>query len=116
MSALFASSMRTLWHVWRVLRWPIAIAGLFSTIAVEAVLVLVLAFPLDPAELRAAGTPLVVTDRNGVVLATVPAPGGRPDADHWVPLAEIPSVAVAALIESEDREFWDHGGVDFRAV
>jgi len=100
----------------RVTPSPVAIAGLCSTIVVELVVVLVVAWPLDPAELRAAGTPLVVTDRNGVVLATVPAPGGRPDADHWVPLAEVPSVAVAALLESEDRGFWDHGGVDFRAI
>ncbi|HUQ04627.1 MAG TPA: transglycosylase domain-containing protein [Kofleriaceae bacterium] len=102
--------------VWQYVRWPFAFAGLLSTIAVELLVVMVVAWPLDAAELRAGGTPLVVTDRNGVVLATVPAPGGRPDADHWVPLAEIPSVAVAALLESEDRAFWDHGGVDFRAV
>ncbi len=101
---------------WRVARWPVAIAGLLATIAVEAVVVMVLAWPLDPAALRAAGAPLVVTDRHGAVLATVPAPGGRPDADHWVPLAEIPSVAVAALLESEDDGFWDHGGVDGRAL
>ncbi len=103
-------------RLWRALRWPLLIASMLAAASVEAVVVVVLAWPLDPGELRQVGAPLVVTDRDGGVVATVPAPGGRPDADHWVPLAEVPSVAVAALIESEDHGFWDHQGVDGRGL
>lgn len=101
---------------WRVVRWPVAIAGLLATVLVELALVVVHAWPVAPAELSADGGPLVITDRHGEVLATLPAPGGRPDRDHWVPLAEIPAVAVSAVIESEDHGFWDHDGVDARAI
>src|SRR5262245_5796608 len=97
---------------WRALRWPLAIAALAVTVLVEIAVVLVLAWPIDPADLSPAGGPLVITDRDGRVLASLPAPGGRTDRDHWVPLAEIPAVAVSAVIESEDAGFWDHRGVE----
>ena len=103
-------------RVWRGLRGPVAAALLLATVLVELAVVLVLAWPIDPAELSPDGGPLVVTDRNGVVLATLPAPGGRPDRDHWVRLTDVPAVAVSALIESEDHGFWDHRGVDGRAL
>jgi penicillin-binding protein 1C len=107
---------RVLARGWRVARWPVALVAMLAAAAVEVVVAIVLLWPLDPAALRTTGAPLVITDRDGGVLATVPAPGGRPDADHWVPLSDVPSVAVTALIESEDHGFWDHGGVDARGV
>lgn len=61
-------------------------------------------------ELAPRGGVLTLVDRRGEVIATVPT--GAPDRDHWVPLAEIPAVAVAAVIASEDHRFWDHRGVD----
>ncbi|MBE7451742.1 MAG: transglycosylase domain-containing protein [Kofleriaceae bacterium] len=131
MGTLFATSSRALgrglgraaaaaWRLgrrlWRLARWPLAVTTGLAAALVWTVVAVVALWPLDPARLRATGAPLVVTDRHGEVLATVPAPGGRPGADAWVPLAEVPSVAVAALIASEDHGFWDHAGVDGRGL
>jgi penicillin-binding protein 1C len=107
---------RGLRAAWRLLRWPLVIGALLCTAAVQALLVAVLGFPIDRAALAADGATLVITDRDGALLARVPAPGGAPDRDHWVALADLPPVAVSAVIESEDRGFWDHRGVDGRAV
>ncbi len=111
-AALFAAMPR----MWRIVRWPLLVFTMLAALAVEALIVVLVVWPLDPAQLRDAGTPLVIVDRHGSVLASVPAPGGRPDVDHWVPLSDVPSVAVAALIESEDHGFWDHRGVDGRGL
>ena len=97
---------------WRMLRWPVVAGALLFAAGVQALVLAVYAFPIDPADLAADGATLVVTDRDGVELARVPAPGGPPARDHWVPLAEIPAVAVSAVLESEDDGFWDHRGVD----
>lgn len=122
-AALFAASSRVIGmagrvvrRVWRVVRWPALVVSGSAAIGLQAIVLVVLLWPLDPAALRATGGPLVVTDRDGRVLATVPAPGGAPGRDHWVALSEVPSVAVAALIESEDHGFWDHRGVDGRGL
>lgn len=131
MGTLFATSSRALgrglgraaaaaWRLgrrlWRLARWPLAVTTGLAAALVWTVVAVVALWPLDPARLRATGASLVVTDRHGEVLATVPAPGGRPGADAWVPLAEVPSVAVAALVASEDHGFWDHAGVDGRGL
>ena len=102
--------------IWRVARVPALVAALSFAVAVEALLIAVFAFPLDPADLATDGATLVITDRDGAVLARVPAPGAPPDRDHWVALADIPAVAVAAVLESEDQGFWDHRGVDGAAI
>ena len=34
----------------------------------------------------------------------------------WVPLADVSPALRHALVLSEDRRFWDHGGVDWRAL
>lgn len=127
-AALFAASSRVagcaftwlgraLRRTWRALRWPLVAATGLGALAIQLLVIVVMAWPLDRAELRAGeGSALIVTDRHGQVLATVPAPGGAPGRDHWVALADIPSVAVAALIESEDHGFWDHRGVDARGL
>ncbi len=113
----FAWLGRALRRVWRVLRWPMVVVTGLGALAVQLLVIVVLVWPLDPAELRAGeGSALVITDRHGQVLATVPAPGGAPGRDHWTRLADVPSVAVAALIESEDHGFWDHRGVDARGL
>lgn len=103
-------------RAWRIARWPIA-AGLgLLLVLVEIAVVLVVAWPIDRRDLAPDGGPLVITDRDGVVLARLPAPGGRPARDAWVPLGELPAVAVSAVIASEDDGFWDHRGVDGRGV
>lgn len=77
----------------------------------------VLATPLDMARLDpSAGGPLILEDRNGVLLRSVPSRDGRPGRQHWVPLSAIASPAVLALVASEDQRFFEHDGVDALAV
>ena len=34
----------------------------------------------------------------------------------WTPLERVPARQIAAVLAIEDRDFWDHGGVDFSAM
>lgn len=58
------------------------------------------------------GGPLVIKDRHGRTLRSVPSRDGRPGRAHWVPLADVHSHAVLTLLASEDKRFYDHDGVD----
>ena len=69
------------------------------------------------AELRAAHRPsdLTLLDRHGEPIQTL-----RVD-DHvrrlpWLPLDEMSPALLRAIVVSEDRRFWAHGGIDWRAV
>ncbi len=57
----------------------------------------------------------VVLDRHGAVLQRV-----RTDATmqrgEWVPLAQVSPALRTALLLSEDKRFYEHAGVDWRAV
>ena len=81
-------------------------------LAIHVAVILVVARPFDPAALTPGGGPLILTDARGDTLATLAA-GGR---HRWVPIGELPAIAVSAVIESEDHGFWDHRGVDGRGV
>ena len=69
------------------------------------------------AEVKAAHRPSDVTlvDRHGEPLQTV-----RIDKSvrrlAWTPLAEMSPALLAAIVLSEDRRFWEHGGVDWQAA
>ena len=107
---------RGLRRAWHLVRAPL-IAGLIAAnVLLEAALVTLWAVPFDPTSLVPRGGPLVIVDRRGQVLATVANPGGQPDRDHWVPLGDLPAVAVSAVIEAEDRGFWNHHGLDARGI
>lgn len=80
-------------RAWRAVRGPVAGLLLAAVVAIEALIVAVVAWPIDRAELVPAG-----------------------DDPAWVRLEEVPSVAVAAVIESEDGGYWDHRGVDLRGL
>jgi|JI10StandDraft_1071094.scaffolds.fasta_scaffold00098_21 membrane peptidoglycan carboxypeptidase len=80
-------------RAWRRLRAPLAALLCAGVIAIEAVIALVLAWPIDRGELMP-----------------------RADDASWVRLDEVPSIASAAVIESEDDGFWDHGGVELRGL
>ena len=60
--------------------------------------------------------PLVITDRNGVVLRRTASQTGRTGRERWVPLDRIRSHAILALIVSEDKRFFEHSGVDLAAI
>ncbi|MBX3604494.1 MAG: penicillin-binding protein 1C [Piscinibacter sp.] len=69
------------------------------------------------AEVRAAHRPsdLTLLDRRGEPIQTL-----RVD-DHvrrlpWVPLEDMSPALLRAIVVSEDRRFWEHGGIDWRAV
>lgn len=55
-----------------------------------------------------------ILDRNGVLLRSTRAEDGT--RGRWVPLAEIDPDLIVAFLAVEDRRFWDHHGVDLRAV
>ena len=66
---------------------------------------------------RAAHAPsdLTLRDRDGVPLHTLRVdPSVR--RGPWVALADVSSALRHALLLSEDRRFWDHGGVDWPAL
>jgi penicillin-binding protein 1C len=106
--------MRYVATAWRYGRWVIVAALLPMVVAIQLAIVLVYAWPYDPAELVATSEPLVLVDVRGEQIATFQAAGA--DRTHWTKLAEIPAIAVSAVIESEDQNFWEHDGVDGRGV
>ena len=69
------------------------------------------------AEVRAAHRPsdIALLDRHGVSIQTL-----RMDASvrrlPWVPLQDISSALLQAIVLSEDRNFWVHSGIDWPAV
>ena len=77
----------------------------------------VLAAPYEPGLFDpAAGGPLLIEDRNGALLRSVPSSDGRPGRQSWVPLSAIASHAVLAVVASEDQRFFEHRGLDPSAV
>src|SRR5688572_7664309 len=92
-----------------------ATAGRYALRAALAVPALVLLYavaliPFTPGveDLRRvkSGTPSIVMSADGVVLAEFK----RSDR-HWLPLDNISSSVVDALIATEDRRFYDHHGI-----
>lgn len=101
-------------RVWRIARWGL-VAGLVPlVIATHAAIVVVMAIPFDRAQLIATSEPLALVDLRGEPIATLAAQGA--DRLHWTRLGDLPAIAVSAVIESEDEQFWRHGGVDGAAI
>ena len=97
-------------RIWRIGRWAL-VAVLLPTVAVlQLTIVLVFAWPFDRADLVAESEPLVLLDVHGDEIAALPAQGV--DRTRWIELGKIPSIAVSAVVESEDTRFWDHDGID----
>jgi penicillin-binding protein 1C len=80
-----------------------------------AALALWIAAPLPP-ELAAQGPIPSVTllDRFGVLLRTTRAPDGT--RGGFIPLGEIDPKVLQAFLAMEDRRFYDHAGVEVRAL
>lgn len=92
-------------------------AGAAATIATGAALLVALwvARPLPPGLAEPGGVPsLVIEDRHGVVLRTTRAEDGS--RGGWVPLAEVSPAVLQAFLAAEDHRFFEHRGVDLRAV
>ena len=69
--------------------------------------------PLPPALFAPPRQQVCLTDRHGVPLRTIPAAGDaflRPAA-----YGEIPQALIHATLAAEDKRFWRHPGVDWRA-
>lgn len=62
------------------------------------------------------GGPLVIVDRSGLLLAQIPSADGRPGRHAWVELDQVPAVAIATFLVSEDEDFFAHGGVDLKGI
>jgi penicillin-binding protein 1C len=99
-------------------RWLVRLglaAGIAITLYVLGAVLYVLCVPYPMARLAPeSGSSLVLTDRHGEVLRTLPlAQGGRA---AWVALDDIPAELVDATLAGEDGNFFDHRGVDGVAV
>ena len=95
---------------WRITRWGLVVALLPLLIAIHAAVVVVITLPFDKDALVATSEPLVLLDIRNEEIATLPAVGV--DRSRWTQLADVPSIAIAAVIESEDHNFYRHRGVD----
>ncbi|HEX7598552.1 MAG TPA: transglycosylase domain-containing protein, partial [Polyangia bacterium] len=99
----------------RWLRWMALALGIPLATAILSATIYVFAVPYPVALLApAASTSLVLTDRKGEVLRTLPlANGGRAE---WITIDRIPPELIDATLASEDQRFFEHSGVDIRAV
>ncbi len=94
----------------RALRTAAIVVLLPIAATIQLALVLVYAFPFDRRDLLATAEPLVLVDIRGDEIATLPVAGA--DRSNWTQLGDLPAIAVSAVIESEDEDFWDHRGID----
>lgn len=117
MSAQLTRSVPRRRRIRRVLRKLILGAAGLAAALVTALVIAVCAvpYPVDRLSIDDGG-PLILTDRHGTVLRSVPGPPGRPGRQSWVGLDDIPAPVVLAVITSEDRNFFDHAGVDPEGV
>ena len=69
------------------------------------------------AEIRAAHRPSDVTllDRQGVRVQTVRVESNVRRLE-WVPIADMSPALLTSIVLSEDRRFWEHGGIDWAAA
>ncbi len=88
---------------------------LVSASGVIAMVIILLLLPL-PSALRenSAAHPVRVLDRNGLLLYEFRR--GAPGSQEWLPYAELPPIAIRALIDIEDRTFLEHSGISVRGI
>src|SRR5262245_31753617 len=74
-----------------------------------------IAWPLAANTLvRDAGQGVTIEDRHGLALRSTRSADGS--NARWVPYAEMDGDLINAFVAVEDRRFWDHHGIDVRAV
>jgi penicillin-binding protein 1C len=92
----------------------LAIAGLIFGLPL-LVFAVVIRIPYPVEKLAPAdSSSLVLTDRDGEVLRTFPLRGGG--RATWVPLDRVAPIVIQATLAGEDHRFYDHDGVDGRAL
>lgn len=100
-------------RVWRYARIPLILCAGLAAAGTSALFVAVYAFSYPADELSPdRGGPLVIVDRHGNVLRSVPSSDGRPGRENWVTLDQVPSTVLLTVIASEDERFYRHQGVD----
>ncbi len=69
-----------------------------------------------PSQILMGGTehPVRILDRHGALLYEYR--NGAPGTKEWLPIAEIPSSAIRAVIDTEDRTFYSHHGVSLQGT
>ncbi len=98
----------------RVRRTALIVAALAAMLALRAAGALAQpSFEAVRAAHRPSDVPLL--DRHGQPLQRVRL-DERVRRGDWVPLAEVSPALRHALVLGEDRRFWQHGGVDWRAL
>lgn len=91
---------------WKLGALSLAVAGTMTALVRR---------PVDPALLAPPSRPaFVLYDRYGLELRATRAGDGS--VRRWVPLAEMDPDLLASFVAVEDRRFYQHAGVDVRAV
>ncbi len=88
-------------------RWLLIPASLLGLLGV----LLLRPYPRDQLRPRAS---LEIVDRHGAALYVSAAEAGGKQL--WVPIGDLPPILTTMLIESEDRTFFDHAGVEPMAL
>ena len=102
---------------WRWTRRALVAGLALAVLGIGALLVAVYGWDYPIGELSPdRGGPLLVVDRNGLPLAQIPSADGRPGRHAWVELDQVPALAIATFLVSEDERFFEHGGVDLKGI
>ena len=97
----------------RMRRAPLLLGLGVAAVLVAAAVWVACPVPAD-ALARDGGQGVTIEDRNGIPLRSTRASDGS-DA-RWVPYDRIDPDLINAFVAVEDRRFWDHHGVDARAI
>ena len=73
-----------------------------------------IAWPLPSLAPSRSGQGLTIVDRNGLTLRSTRASDGS--QTRWVSYDQIDPDIINAFVATEDRRFWEHSGVDLRAI
>ncbi len=93
-----------------------AALGLALALALPATLALADSMPrFDEVRRAHAVSDLTLLDRHGTPLQTLRVDKQLRRLD-WVPLQDLSPALLQAVVQSEDRRFWQHSGVDWAAV
>src|SRR5689334_10437128 len=93
-------------------RWRVASAAV--VVALATAIAIWIALPLPATARTVADESVTILDRNGLALRSTRTTDGT--RARWVPYDQIDVDLINAFVAVEDRRFWEHSGVDWRAV